>query len=67
MNNAYDKKLRQITRETIGELGFGDFMQEGVYSMVGGPNFETCAEARMLHQTGGDAVGNWFFPTHKKW
>jgi purine nucleoside phosphorylase len=28
-----------------------------VYCMVGGPNFETCAEASMLHKVGGDAVG----------
>ncbi|OQV21446.1 Purine nucleoside phosphorylase [Hypsibius exemplaris] len=57
MNDAYDKVLRRIARETVLELGFSKFVQEGVYAMIGGPNFETCTEARFLHQSGGDAVG----------
>lgn len=43
--------------EIAKELGVASVLQEGVYAMVGGPNFETIAEARLLHQLGVDAVG----------
>ena len=39
------------------ELGYSNFVQEGVYCMVSGPNFETIAEARMLQILGSDSVG----------
>ncbi|XP_055341896.1 purine nucleoside phosphorylase-like [Paramacrobiotus metropolitanus] len=57
MSNAYDKKLRKIAKEVAEEQGYGDYFKEGVYAMVGGPNFETSAEARMLRAVGSDAVG----------
>lgn len=57
MSNAYDAKLRKLTHHTAKELGFENFMREGVYCMLGGPSFETIAEARMLRLLGGDATG----------
>ncbi|CAL8278929.1 unnamed protein product [Lota lota] len=57
MSDAYDSKLRQLAHEVGEELGFSDFLKEGVYFVVGGPSFETIAECRMLHSMGADAVG----------
>ncbi len=37
------------------------FLKEGTYTMLGGPNFETPAELRMLRTCGVDAVGKGFF------
>ena len=42
--------------ETMGENAPGT-LHEGVYAMVGGPNFETVAELKMLKVCGIDAVG----------
>ena len=39
------------------ELDVNDHIHEGVYTMLGGPNFETVAELRMLRTCGVDAVG----------
>ncbi|XP_023646890.1 purine nucleoside phosphorylase-like [Paramormyrops kingsleyae] len=57
MSDAYDRELRQLARHVGDELGFGDFMHEGVYCVLGGPSFETIAECRMLRRLGADAVG----------
>ncbi|MEQ2203690.1 hypothetical protein XENOCAPTIV_002268, partial [Xenoophorus captivus] len=57
MSDAYDRELRQLAHDVAGELGFSDFLKEGVYCVLGGPSFETIAECRMLHRLGGDAVG----------
>lgn len=59
MSDAYDRKLRQMVHDVAAELGYGDFMKEGVYVVLGGPSFETIAECRMLHRMGADAVGRW--------
>ncbi|XP_048352379.1 purine nucleoside phosphorylase-like [Sphaerodactylus townsendi] len=57
LSDAYDRKLRALAAEVAGHLGYASFVKEGVYCMVGGPNFESVAEARLLHSLGADAVG----------
>ena len=56
MANAYDTELRTLAHAvaaTWPELS----LHEGVYAMVGGPNYETRAELRFLRTIGTDAVG----------
>jgi purine-nucleoside phosphorylase len=56
MANAYDAELRAIAHAIAAawpELS----LHEGVYTMVGGPNYETRAELRYLRAIGTDAVG----------
>ncbi|KAK1800008.1 hypothetical protein P4O66_006509 [Electrophorus voltai] len=57
MSGAYDKDLRNLAFDICKNMGMLQFVQEGVYCMVGGPNFESIAEARLLHRLGADAVG----------
>lgn len=57
MSGCYDKGLRCVAMEIAKQLGVASLVQEGVYAMVGGPNFESIAEARLLHRLGVDAVG----------
>lgn len=57
MSDAYDRDLRRLALSVGAELGFSDFLKEGVYCVLGGPSFETIAECRMLHRLGADAVG----------
>lgn len=57
MSDAYSKALRKLALDITAELGYSNFVHEGVYCMVSGPNFETIAEARMLHILGSDSVG----------
>uniref|UniRef100_A0A8C7WU33 purine-nucleoside phosphorylase n=1 Tax=Oryzias sinensis TaxID=183150 RepID=A0A8C7WU33_9TELE len=57
MSSCYDRGLRSLALEVTKQLNIAGLVQEGVYAMVGGPNFETIAEARMLHRLGVDAVG----------
>ncbi|KAK2902788.1 hypothetical protein QQF64_010359 [Cirrhinus molitorella] len=57
MSDAYSKDLRKLVLDITSELGYSNFVHEGVYCMVSGPNFETIAEARMLHILGSDSVG----------
>ncbi|XP_067856860.1 purine nucleoside phosphorylase 4a [Heptranchias perlo] len=57
MSDAYDKGLRKLALNISRELDCSNILHEGVYCMVGGPNFETIAEARLLHKLGVDAVG----------
>ncbi|CAL1590296.1 unnamed protein product [Knipowitschia caucasica] len=57
MSDAYDRELRQLAMNVAQELGYEDFMKEGVYCVLGGPSFETIAECRMLFRLGADAVG----------
>ena len=55
MSHVYDKDLQQIIRETAKENGI--CLQEGIYTQLTGPSFESPAEIRMLRTLGCDAVG----------
>lgn len=59
MSDAYDRDLQQLAMDVGIELGYTDFLREGVYCVLGGPSFETIAECRMLHKLGADAVGEY--------
>ena len=58
MKNAYDRVLRRRARDAAISIGLD--LKEGVYTMMGGPNFETPAELRFMHLQGIDAVGEKF-------
>ena len=60
---CYHEEYRVMAKEihkSMGENSPGA-LHEGVYAMLGGPNFETVAELRMLKICGVDAVGKFFF------
>lgn len=58
MNKAYDKELLANCKKVAVEVGIDkNAIHEGVYACLGGPNFETVAELRMLKMLGVDAVG----------
>lgn len=54
-NRTYTRTLRDLALARGTALGLP--MRRGVYAMVGGPNFETPAEIRLLRLLGVDAVG----------
>lgn len=55
MSTVYDGELQQLIRKTASENGI--FLQEGVYTQLTGPSFESPAEIRLLRTLGCDAVG----------
>ncbi|MFQ5943033.1 MAG: purine-nucleoside phosphorylase [Anaerolineales bacterium] len=55
MSQAYDRELQRIARNVANELEID--IQEGVYSYIAGPTFETPAELRFLLANEADAVG----------
>jgi len=55
MSVPYDPKLCRLAREAAERAGVE--LHEGVYTGLGGPNFETPAELRFLRTIGTDAVG----------
>ena len=55
LTDAYDPRLRRITRIEAGKLHLPCF--EGVYASLLGPTYETPAEIRALKSMGADAVG----------
>lgn len=57
LSNAYDIKLRNLAKKCAKELGYSEFLREGVYSMLTGPSYETVTECRFLLQCGVDATG----------
>ncbi|CAG9761783.1 unnamed protein product [Ceutorhynchus assimilis] len=57
MNQAYNRDIIKLAKKVAHEIGLGDKVHEGVYTCLGGPNFETVAELGMLKMLGADAVG----------
>ncbi len=55
MTHTYTPRLQEIARRAAAELSVP--LREGVYFYMGGPQFETPAEIRMIRLLGGDAVG----------
>lgn len=55
LRDAYDPALR--AQAHAAAAGQGATLHEGVYAWVGGPQFETPAEIRMLQALGAHAVG----------
>jgi purine-nucleoside phosphorylase len=55
MTHAYDPALLALARDTAKQQSIA--LQEGVYVMVSGPNYETPAEIRLLRLIGADVVG----------
>ena len=53
----YDRELIDISLNVANEIGLDKNVHEGVFTMLGGPTFETPAELRMLKLCGVDAVG----------
>lgn len=55
MSDLYTASLRKAIREKAAAAGIP--LQEGVYAMYSGPNYETPAEIRMFRVLGADTVG----------
>ncbi len=55
MSKAYDRNLRHLALKVAGRLNLT--LQQGVYTMLAGPTFETPADIRFLRTIGTDAVG----------
>ena len=55
MTEAYDRPLRMLLHAAAADNGVE--LNDGVYIMAGGPNFETPAEIRAFRALGADAVG----------
>jgi purine-nucleoside phosphorylase len=51
LTDAWSARLRRIARELDPDL------REGVYALLGGPHYETSAEAAWLRRIGADLVG----------
>ena len=59
MNRAYDKQMLAICDRVVNEMDIGNIVHKGVYTCLGGPNFETVAEMKLLQLLGVDAVGQY--------
>merc|ERR1711971_804054 len=56
-NDIYNTDYRKMARRVARELNLEGIVRQGVYAMVGGPNYETVAELKMLRELGVDSVG----------
>ncbi|KAL1516727.1 hypothetical protein ABEB36_000596 [Hypothenemus hampei] len=52
MNQAYNRTIINLAKKVAKEIGLADRVHEGVYTCLGGPNFETVAELNMLKMLG---------------
>jgi purine-nucleoside phosphorylase len=57
VSKAYEASLRAAAKEIGKDLGIDNILHEGVYTCLGGPNFETVAELSAMKMLGIDAVG----------
>lgn len=57
MGRAYDPALIKTAEDLAGEMGIEKEIHSGVYTCLGGPNYETVAELKMWKMLGVDAVG----------
>lgn len=57
VTNTYDVLILESIKEKCKILGIDNNIQEGVYTCLGGPNFESIADNRALKILGVDAVG----------
>lgn len=55
MTHIYDVDLQKTIRKVAKENGI--YIQEGIYTQLTGPSYESPAEIRMLRMMGADAVG----------
>ena len=55
MSHVYDLELQKIIRDIAKKNGI--YLQEGIYTQLTGPSYESPAEIRMLRMLGCDAVG----------
>lgn len=64
MNKAYDATLQSDAKLIAKDLNMLDMLHEGIYTCLGGPNYETIAELRALKVLGVDAVGKSLSPSN---
>ncbi|XP_021929389.1 purine nucleoside phosphorylase isoform X2 [Zootermopsis nevadensis] len=57
VSKAYNAELRAAALKIGKEMGIQNSLHEGVYTCLGGPNFETIAELAAMKVLGIDAVG----------
>ena len=50
LNNCYDRRFRKLGRDVAHEIGMGSSFHEGVYTMLGGPNFGKYKSNRCIYQ-----------------
>jgi len=56
-NDLYCKQYRDLAKQVARSLNLSGIVRQGVYAMLGGPNYETVAELKMLRDLKVDTVG----------